>query len=109
MKKILLIFFLLPLLIFNNCTARNENNIVNPEWSETEIIAENLQKVIEENNIRTAEVFVFDENKNTWVQQGGCDGYKISSPFIQVCGNYYNLSKLVKYEIPGYLKLNFKY
>lgn len=109
MKKLLLILAVLPLLIFNNCTTRNENNILNPERSEAEIIAENLQKVIDQHKFNIAEVYVFNEKENTWEQQEGCNGYKVSSPFIQVCGKNYHLSKLVKYEAIGNLKLYFKY
>ncbi len=109
MKKLLLILVLLPLLIFNNCTTRNENNILNPERSEAEIIAENLQKVIDQYKFSIAEVYVFNEKENTWEQKGGCSGYKVSSPFIKVCGTNYHLSKLVKYEATGSFKLYFKY
>jgi hypothetical protein len=108
MKKIFMILVFLPLFIFNNCTTREEKCIVNPTLSEAEIIAKQLQNEIDKYKFNMVSVVFWDEKSNTWVPKETCGGYELKSPFIQVCGTSYNLSKLVKYETQGGLTLYFK-
>ena len=113
MKKYLL-FFLLFFLIAFNC--EKDDKIVSPNTEPTltqaEIIAEKLQAYIDDNHPVLAEAFRFDYEVNEWVNDNNgrsCNGYKIESPFIQVCGVHYNLEYLVKYEPGATLKLYFLY
>ena len=108
MKKLFLISLFLSLFLLNSCSA-DENCIIEAEPSETEIIAEKLQNLIDDLNVSTATVYVFNGVENSWVTEGTCNGYKVEHPYIQVCGANYHLSKLVKYETSGVLKLYFKY
>ena len=95
MKKNYLMFLFLLLFLFNSCDS-DENCLIDPAPSETEIIAEKLQNLIDDLNVPTASVYVFNVLDNSWVSEGTCNGYRVEHPYIQVCGVNYQLSKLVK-------------
>ncbi len=109
MKKIFIIFYLLLGIIIIGCEKDNE--IVSPpELTKAEIIAQKLQTLIDESHPTLAVAFIYDNVQNDWVNDNNgesCGGYKIESPFIKVCGVYYNLEYLVKYEPGSTLKLYF--
>jgi hypothetical protein len=107
MKKLFLMFALLPLFLFNNCSDKDNLTYIEP--SETEIVAKKLQELIDEKNIKFANVYIFNIQENEWDKLSACDGLEVSDPYIIVCGTYYHLSKLVKFEIGSGLELYFKY
>jgi hypothetical protein len=95
-----------------NCEKNDE--IVSPkiEPDKADIIAQKLQKYIDEFHPVMAAAYIFNYQQNDWINDNNgesCGDYEIESPFIKVCGVYYNLEYLVKYE-PGHtLKLYFIY
>ncbi len=108
-KKTFIIFFLLLGVIIIGCEKDNE--IVSPpELTRAEIIAQKLQTYIDESHPTLAAAYIYDNVQEKWINDNNgedCGDYEIESPFIKVCGVYYNLEYLVKYE-PGYtLKLYF--
>ena len=111
MKKTFITFFLLLGIIIFGCEKDNEI-VTPPELTKAEIIAQKLQTYIDESHPTLAAAYIYDNVQNAWVNDNNgesCSGYKIEIPFIKVCGVYYNLEYLVKYE-PGYtLKLYFIY
>ena len=109
MKKILLVLLLLSQITFYSCS--DEKGITNYiiEKDEIGMIAEKLQKLIDDNNITVAHVYFFDITNNSWISEGGCNDFEVSSPFINVCGTYYYLGNLVKFDYDVSLNLYFKY
>jgi len=109
MKKSYLILILLSQFIFYNCSTTDEKCITDPGKDEIEIIVGKLQVLIDEYKPTVAQVYVYNIQENGWVSEGECNGFEIDSPFIKVCGKYYNLANLVKFEFNGSLNLYFKY
>lgn len=109
MKKKFLIAILFSQFIFYNCS--DEASITNCEKdkNEIEIIAEQLGRFIEENHPDMAIIYFYDNQKNEWISQGGCNGYKLEPPFIIVCSEYYYLKNLVKFGNNGGLELFFNF
>lgn len=108
MNKNHLIFLFLLLFLLNSCDS-DKNCIIEPEPSETEIIAEKLQYLVDEKKIDMAFIYTYNYLENKWESIEGCNGFKIEDPFIEVCGVNYHLSKLVKFDVNGSLDLYFKY
>jgi hypothetical protein len=101
--------FILPLLLCA-CSKDGDTLIVNSEPRETQVVAEALQKVIDEQRPTLASVYVFNALDNSWVTHGASSGFKVCDPFIQVDGKYYHLGYLAQYKNNGgYLELYFKY
>ncbi len=110
MKKVKLYFFVVISLILLNCNK--DQTIVNPSKNDTEIIAEKLQILIDKNHPDVVDIYVFNYQKNDWINEKSCYGYKykIEYPFFIIYDDYYyNLSYLVKFDFSGSLKLYFKY
>jgi len=109
MKKMFFTLLLFSQVMFYSCTEETFITDCGTDKDEIEILAEELQKFIDENNITVAHIYVLNIQDNSWVSENGCNGFKIESPFIKVCGTYYHLENLVKYRLNGSLELYFKY
>ena len=109
MKKMMLVLLLLSQITFYSCNDENGITSCSVEKDEIGIIAEKLQKLIDDNNITVAHVYFFDITNNSWISEGGCNSFAVSSPFIKVCGTYYYLGNLVKFEYDVTLDLYFRY
>ena len=111
MKKLYLIACLILCLIFITCSDKDDST-VNPPLTKAEMIAQKLQQYIDESHPETAAAFIYDYQTGGWINDNNgssCSGYKIEGQFIQICGVYYDLDYLVKYEPGNTLKLYFEY
>ncbi len=109
MKILVIILILFSHIVFSSCSDENCITSCNTERSEIELIAEELQNLINEQNITVAHVYFFDNSNNSWISEGGCNDFEVTSPFIKVCGTYYRLENLVKFEHDVSLDLFFRY
>ncbi len=115
MKKSHLLLYILFFIIAVSC-EKDGDVIVSPNTEQTlsqaEINAQILQTYIDESRPAMAAAFRLNYEQNDWINDNNgtsCSGFKIESPYIQICGVYYNLEYLVKYEPGNTLKLYFKY
>lgn len=112
MKKFYLFFIVFLCLILFDCKNDDNETILNPTLTQAEINAKKLQAYIDDNHPELAAAYRFDYEQNDWINDNNgssCNGYKVESPFIQICGVYYNLEYLVKYEPGNTLKVYFLY
>jgi len=97
----------MPIFILSSC--KKDDVIIGPAPNQTEIIAKRLQNLIDENGITMVSVYVFNAQDNSWNNVVGTSDFQVEDPYIRVEKTYYDLSKLVKFNVQSVLALYFKY
>lgn len=93
MRNIYFIFLMGIVLITASCEKEDE-------YSSGELIARELQSVIQTNGIERVMNFNLGQSwGNTWVIGDYGKNYKFQGQFIMIEGESYNLNHLIKYQI----------
>jgi|GEM_PF-2396502 len=87
--------FILVLALVTTISCSKESNLTSAD-----LIAKELKEVIEKNNIQRVINFKLDQSwGNTWILGNYGKNYKFQGQFIQLEGEWYNLNRLIRYQI----------